>query len=155
MIWNEKRRQLMTEITAIRAKRNQHSRAKDNDPEIGRQIRSEISKLEERLDQVQVDYDKYLAKVPNLPSADTPIGPETNNKILNQFGSPPSFNFEPKPHWEMTGFIDQERATRISGSRFAFIVGDLVLLQFALIRYGIDCLTNQNFIEGGNQRGQS
>ena len=141
------RRQLISQIETKRSERNQITKEKGGDPEVGRQLREEIIKLEEELRSVQADYDDNLASVPNLPSSDTPIGPEANNKVLKQVNQPPKFDFKPKPHWEMTGFIDQERATKISGKRFAFIIGDLVLLQFGLIRYGIDCLVDENFIK--------
>ena len=141
------RRQLISQIEAKRSERNLITKNKDNSPEVGRQLRSEIIRLEEELRQTQSDYDDHLSLVPNLPSDDTPKGSEDNNIILRQVNPLPKFDFKPKPHWEMTGFIDQERATKISGSRFAFIIGDLVLLQFALIRYGIDLLVDESFIK--------
>jgi seryl-tRNA synthetase len=80
-----------------------------------------------------------------------PVGAsEEENKVVKEWGEKPSFEFEPKTHWqigETRGLIDKERAAKVAGSRFAYIKGDLVRLQFALIQFGLDTLTNEDTIK--------
>jgi seryl-tRNA synthetase len=70
--------------------------------------------------------------------------------VIREWGEKPQFDFEPKNHWQITeqrGLIDKERAAKVAGSRFAYIKGDLVRLQFALIQFGLDILTNEETIK--------
>jgi seryl-tRNA synthetase len=80
-----------------------------------------------------------------------PVGSsEDENVVSNEWGEKPQFDFEPKSHWEIAekrGLIDKERAAKVAGSRFAYIKGDLVRLQFALIQFGLDVLTNEETIK--------
>jgi len=89
--------------------------------------------------------------VPNIPSADTPVGnDEEDNQVIRQWGEKPQFSFEPKAHWDLgkdLGIIDSERAAEVSGSRFTYIKGDLARLQFALVQFALDTVTNEETLK--------
>lgn len=113
----------------------------------GRQLKKRIAELEGTLAQTEPEFEHLLLAVPNIPSEDTPIGEsDADNRILRQVGSPRKFNFEPKPHWvlgKLLDVIDNERAAKVSGSRFTYLKGELVLMQFALLQLAYSIVTSQ------------
>lgn len=92
-----------------------------------------------------------LLKLPNIPSDDTPIGAdESANVVLRQVGDKPQFDFAPKDHvvlGEALGFIDIEKAAQVVGARFAYMKGDLVLLEMAVINFAVNFLTNEGALK--------
>ena len=92
-----------------------------------------------------------MLKVPNVPTDDTPIGlGEDDNVVIKTVGEPRKFDFKIKSHWELAqlhDLIDKDRAAKIAGSRFAYIKGDLVRLQFAMLHFAMDNLTDQKVIQ--------
>jgi seryl-tRNA synthetase len=145
------RRELLTEVEALRAERNRVSR------EIGRlqdqvererliadmrEVGDRIGALEEQLRQVESDLDAAMLAVPNLPHASVPIGPdETHNVGVREWGEPREFDFEPVPHWDLgpeLGILDFERGVKLSGSRFYVLRGAGARLQRALIAWMLD-----------------
>ncbi len=94
---------------------------------------------------------ELLKKVPNMALADVPVGAtEDENVISKTVGEPTKFDFEPKNHSELAiakGWLDKERAAKVAGSRFAYLKGDLVKLQFALVQFVMDKLSDQTFID--------
>ena len=147
---DDRRRGLITELEELRQQRNRLSTGSgEQTAETGRKLRQEINQLEERLKPLEEEFNAELYRIPNLPSPDTPVGSsEEENEVVYESGRQPSFNFKPKPHWEMGQFIDEERAVRVSGKRFSFLKGDFVLLQLALIQYGFDVLTDESVLAG-------
>ena len=97
--------------------------------------------LDERMRQV-------LAGVPNLTRNEVPEGQsETDNLTIKTWGDIPAFAFAPKPHWELgeaLGILDLERATKISGARFAVYMGAGARLERALISFMLDMHTQQH-----------
>ena len=148
LIVDDDRRRLIGQIDAARAQRRQLAAAnRGADRQAATDIKTTVNQLNQQLKPVLAEYDDLIYKVPNLPTDDTPIGSEeSDNQVLRQFGQIPEFDFTPKPHWDMVGFIDEPRAVRISGQRFAFIKGDLVRLQFAVLQFGLDVLTDELII---------
>lgn len=152
---DEQRRSLSTKADSLRRQRNELSDTKQKpsveDIETVKKIKAELSRLDEQLNKIEPAYKQLLYKVPNVISKNTPIGKdETANKVLRKWGKPPRFDFKPKPHWEIgrqLDVIDAERATKIAGSRFNFLKGRLVLLQFALIQFALDLLTDESKLE--------
>ena len=142
-------RTLTTEIDNVRAEQKKLSDARDI--EGGKKNKEKIKSVEEKLMEVAKKRDELLLKIPNLPSDDTPIGKdESENKILRKQGEPKKIDFEPKDHLalgEALGIIDVESAARISGARFAYLKGDAALLEFALVHYAMEILTNPKIIE--------
>lgn len=123
----------------------------EQDMNHGRELKQKIAKLEQELAEAEAEYYPLLKAVPNIPLADVPIGAtEDENKVVKTFGEPTKFDFEPKTHAEIAelrGWLDKERAAKVAGSRFTYIKGDLVKLQFAIIQFVMDKLTDQAFID--------
>lgn len=150
---DENRRKLLAEIEKIRAARNDLSeKAKGGKPdpaaiEQGRKLKDSLSQLETQLRPLEEKYGKLLKAVPNMPADDVPVGTSEDENIeVKVWGDKPKFDFEPKKHWEIAkarDWLDTERAAKVAGSRFAYVKGDLVRLQFALMQFGLDVLTNE------------
>ena len=102
----------------------------------------QISALEPELTRIEEELAELLARIPNVPDPSVPDGEtEEDNEVVRQVGEPPSFDFEPKDHVELgerLGLIDIERAARTSGSRFYYLTGPAVRLQFALVQLGLE-----------------
>lgn len=114
-------------------------------------LKEEVKQKEEKLKEVMDRWQAAMLKVPNLPSLDTPEGPdESGNKVIRSWGEKPHFDFKPKEHFEIgehLGLIDTKTAAEVASSRFAYLKGDLVLMQFALIQMCFDILTNKETLQ--------
>jgi seryl-tRNA synthetase len=112
-------------------------------------LSEEIKALEERLAQIDREIEELLAAVPNLPDPSSPDGTtEEDAELVKQVGDPPQFDFEVRDHLEIgtgLGLIDMESAARASGSRFAYLKKELVILELALVQYAIAKLTGLGF----------
>jgi seryl-tRNA synthetase len=99
------------------------------------------------LEKVEAELDQLAASLPNLPDPDAPEGMTEDDAVtVREVGSPPQFDFEPRDHLEIgteLGLIDVEAAAKLSGSRFAYLKGDLVLLELALVRLAIETAREQ------------
>jgi seryl-tRNA synthetase len=154
---DKERRGLLRETTEVQQSRNALAQgAKGQRPseglvEEGRTLKERAAVLSERLKIVEGQYSVLLKAVPNMPLEDVPVGTsEDENKVEKVVGEIPVFDFNPKQHWEIAeprDLIDKERAAKIAGSRFAYIKGDLVRLQFALIQYVLQTLGDETIIE--------
>src|SRR5262249_17586738 len=91
-----------------------------------------------------------LTPPPPPRAADTPDGfTEDDAEVIRRVGEPPAFGFEARDHLDLAqphGWIDGERAARISGSRFVYRTGDVALLELALYRYALDRLVAKGFM---------
>jgi seryl-tRNA synthetase len=156
---DEQRRVLQQQADVLRTERNsiaeamKQSGGKPDDVSIerGRQLKTEIADLEEQYSIVDEEYLTLIKKIPNAPLKDVPIGvSEDENVVAKTVGEPTVFDFEPKNHAEIAeikDWIDKERAAKVAGSRFAYLKGDLVKLQFAIIQFVTDKLSDQAFID--------
>jgi seryl-tRNA synthetase len=112
--------------------------------EEAKSVKEKIQALEPEYDRVESEFLALYKKIPNIPTADTPIGlTEEENVTVKQWGKIREFSFTPKNHAEIAairGWIDKDRAANVAGARFAYLMGDLVRLQFALIQYVMDTL---------------
>jgi len=146
---DDRRRSLVQELGDTNQARN--AAAKEKQIEEGRRLKESAGKTQEALTGVEAELEALLNAVPNLPSDDTPVGTsEEGNMILREVGSKPVFSFEPKEHWELGAhldLIDAQSAAEVSGSRFAYLKGDLVLLQFALVQLILQTLTDKEKLE--------
>jgi seryl-tRNA synthetase len=151
------RRELLTSVETLRARRNDNAnkmKGGQPDPQLveqGKQIKTELTAQEEQLAGVEEQYETLLKSVPNMPLDDVPIGAsEDDNVVAKTVGEPPKFDFTPKQHWELAearDLIDKERAAKVAGSRFAYIKGDLVRLQFAIIQFVLQTLGDEKVIQ--------
>jgi seryl-tRNA synthetase len=155
--FDKKRSELMQQTEDLRRQRNELAQKGKSGPpseeEIkhGRSIKDQLADLEHQLVTIDEEFNVLLRKVPNVPLENVPIGvSEKENVVVREWGEKPSFDFEPKNHWQIAeerGLIDKERAAKVAGSRFAYLKGDLVRLQFALVQFGLDVLTNEEVIK--------
>ncbi len=152
---DEERKSLMQDLEGKRAEQNRASKTitlakgeeKEKLLEAMRHLKSGMGELQERFDALDLEWTKLMLAVPNIPSPDTPVGKdEDENVVLREWGEKPKFSFPAKPHWELgaeLGIINTEKAAEVSGARFAYLMGDLVLMQFALVDLVMKTLTNK------------
>lgn len=151
------RRTRLTQIEELRARRNtlndeaKGQRPTDEQIAAGKQLKEELAQLETELKRIEDDYDVLLKQVPNMPLEDVPVGAsEDENVVARKEGEPTQFDFAPKSHWEIAearDLIDKERATKVAGPRFAYIKGDLVRLQFAIIQFVLATVGDERVIQ--------
>src|SRR3712207_6637380 len=99
------------------------------------------SELQAELVEVEEARERLATTLPNLPDPDAPDGGEDDAVVLREVGERPEFGFEPRDHLDIgtsLGVIDVETAAVASGSRFAYLKGDLVLVELALVRWAMD-----------------
>jgi seryl-tRNA synthetase len=147
-----RRRRLIPEIEGLKREQNaaadEVARAKrqgqDASPIFGasKARGQRIKQLEIELDGVEQQRTRLLMTIPNLPHQSVPVGKSAEDNVeVRREGTPPAFDFEPKPHWELgpaLGIIDFDRATRMSGARFAVLLGAGARLARALINFMLD-----------------
>ena len=153
---DDERRELSQQADELRERRNANAaHMKGGKPEQsvideGRAIKEELAQLEAKLSALEASVTSLQKTVPNMSWPDVPVGEsEDENVTAEQVGEPTSFSFEPRNHWqiaEQRDWIDKERAAKVAGSRFAYIKGDLVKLQFAIIQFVINSLTDEEII---------
>ena len=145
----DKKKDLKTKIEEINTQKN--IAAKEQNIEEGRRLKEEGSKLESEHTELEKEFIRLMLLIPNIPSADTPIGKDdSDNQVARQWGEIPTFSFTPKEHFDIAetlGLIDKEKAAEVSGSRFAFIKGDLALLQFAIINFCMSIVTDESILK--------
>ena len=146
---DKKHRELLVEIEELRAKRNQAAKAKK--VEEGKKIKLQLQKLEPELREVESKFKEALYQIPNIVAPDVPEGKdESENKVLRKWGEPQKFDFKPKDHMELgeaLDIIDIETSSKVSGTRFNYLKGDAVKLQFALIQFAFETLTDQKIVK--------
>lgn len=148
---DQRRRVILTEVEALKAERNEGSKVVNRSKDAAerqslienlRVLGDSIAALDEQSKQIDADLYQLLLQVPNMPLPEVPVGPdESHNVVARTVGVPRSFDFQPKPHWEIAealGIIDFERGVKISGSRFYVLRGDGARLQRALIAWMLD-----------------
>lgn len=143
------KKELGQKLDGINTQRNEA--AKIQNIELGKQLKEDGSKIETELAEVDKSFIALMLLLPNIPSADTPIGKDdTENKVIRQWGEVPQFSFEPKAHWDLgkeLDIIDSEKAGSISGSRFSYIKGGLARMQFAIVQLALDTLTDEDILK--------
>jgi seryl-tRNA synthetase len=145
---DEEYRRLLGESERLKAERNARSK------EIGllissgaraeadgikgemRAVGERIKALDDQIDALKATLDGLLLELPNLPHESVPAGDASANQIMREWGKPPTFDFDPKPHWEIgeaMGILDLQRAAIVAGSGFVGLVGEGAALARALV----------------------
>jgi len=155
--WDADKRQLQQQADMLREKRNEiSSRMKGGKPSAeliaeGKTVKEDLAAVETNLKEAETTLTDLLKKVPNMAHSDVPVGAsEDENVVAKKVGEPGTYEFAPKNHAEIAaakGWLDKERAAKVAGSRFAYLKGDLVKLQFALVQFVMDKLSDQEFID--------
>ena len=112
-----------------------------------REMKGRIEGLEAELATVEAELDGLVAELPNLPDPEAPEGSEEADVVvLREVGERTEFEFEPRDHVELAGGrIELEQAAKASGARFAYLKGDLVLLELALVRWVLGLLSEEGY----------
>jgi seryl-tRNA synthetase len=153
-----RRRAAVTEAEQLKARRNAESgeiaklRRQGVDTSAHqqqvREIGERISVLDEQVKELDEQFRQALAGIPNIPHDSVPVGrSEEDNIEVRRWGQPPSFDFEPKAHWDLgpeLGLLDFERAAKITGARFAVYWGQGARLERALINFMLDVHTREH-----------
>lgn len=156
---DEVRREHLRKLQDLQNRRNEASREIGKAKASGDAVRAEtvirevadlkaaIQDGEETERRIDSSLNDVLARVPNIPLTDVPVGPdEFSNVEIRRVGERPAFAFEPKEHFELgetLGLMDFERAARMSGSRFTVLRGDLARMERALGQFMLDLHTSE------------
>jgi seryl-tRNA synthetase len=154
----ERRLAVLHETEQLKARRNAASEeiarkkkaGADAEEDIGamREVGDRIKALDAELRTLEVESEQLAAWIPNLPDPSVPPGSDAaQNQQVRAWGTPPTFTFEPKPHWDIAtslGLLDFERAAKISGSGFLLFTGRGARLERALIHFMLDLHTRRH-----------
>jgi seryl-tRNA synthetase len=155
---DDKRRQLITQSETLKAQRNRASEEIAKLKKAGqdasarmaetKKLREQGESLEKQAADIDQELRTLLAGIPNVPHDSVPVGHSSDdNQEVRRWGAPPKFSFTPKPHWELgeqLGVLDLERATKLSGARFA-VYWDLgARMERALASFMLDLHTAEH-----------
>jgi seryl-tRNA synthetase len=153
-----RRREAIREAEALKARRNELSQQvgqlkRQNQDATAlmdetRELKDKLDELDKAATALDDEMRLSLSRVPNLTRDEVPAGKsETDNVTVKEWGTKRTFDFEPKPHWELgeqLGILDQERAAKLSGARFAVYYGPGARLERALASFMLDLHTTQH-----------
>jgi seryl-tRNA synthetase len=150
---DRRRRELLPELEGLRAEQNEANAriraavdAGEREREIAamRGVAARAKALEQELGEVEQQLQEALAPLPNLPDPTAAPGPE--DELVREVGEVLVLDFQPRDHLELAGErIDMDHAANLSGSRFAYLKGDLVMLELALVRWVLEKLRAAGF----------
>ncbi len=156
---DEKRKKLLIDVEAMRAEKNKVSKevpqmqGDDKTKAIAamKELGETLKKKEEELTAIEIDWNAMQLKFPNLPLPHVPVGhSEEENVEIRTWGKKPEFDFEPLDHAAIgknLDIIDIEQAAIVSGSRFAYLKGDAVRLQMAIIQHTFATLADEKILK--------
>ncbi|MBO0771524.1 MAG: serine--tRNA ligase [Actinobacteria bacterium] len=146
-------RELTERAESLRAEQRRSSKGSPPGPEAIealRRLKEELAAAEAEQSQAARDRDVLLARIPNLPDPTAADGmAEEDSEVVSTWGERPSFGFQPRDAADLgspRGWIDMTRGARLSGSRFAYRIGDVALTELALYRFVLDRLAGQGFL---------
>lgn len=155
-----RRREVLTEVEALRAERNAASKeiGRAPDPtarqakiEAMRAVGDRIQALEAELKDTEEELNNLLLQVPNLPAPGLVVGPDDSHNVVRWTkGEPRAFDFEPLPHWDLgptLDIVDFERGVKLSGARFYLLKGAGARLQRAVISWMLDVHRSRGYTE--------
>jgi seryl-tRNA synthetase len=155
---DKKRRAAITEAEELKAKKNASSTeiqklrqqgvdTTERQQEMGR-VKERISQLEKEAKAADDEFQELMKAIPNLPHESVPVGQSADGNVeVRRCGEPRQFDFTPKAHWDLgpeLGILDQERAAKITGARFAVLWGMGAKLERALINFMLDVHTREH-----------
>jgi seryl-tRNA synthetase len=151
-------RELKEEVDNLRAKRNKISEEINKIKKAGKnaehlikeakEIPELLSHKEAKMNHLKEQRDLLLREIPNIPDKSVPVGDASKNKVLKIYGKPKKTKFKPQDHadiLERLSLLDTKKASEVAGSRFYYLKGDLVKLNFAIINYALDFLKKRGF----------
>ena len=160
---DEERRRLIGQVEALQARRNESSKLigglmkegrgteADALKEAVRTVNEQIEGIEAHMELVDAQVRELLLTAPNLPHETAPVGADENDNVeVRKWGTPRSFDFEPKAHWDLgpeLGIIDFERGVKLAKSRFVLMGGLGARLERSLINFMLDTHTSRGYRE--------
>ena len=113
-----------------------------------KEMRLQIQELEKAAEEYDASLNQMLVTIPNMPHSSVPVGKSSEDNVeVRRWGTPPEFDFDPKPHWELgekLGILDLERAAKISGARFAVYWDAGARMERALANFMLDVHTREH-----------
>ena len=154
----QRRRAILTETEQLKSQRNATSKkigalkkAGEDTTEISAEVRKlgdKISALDAELRDVEANLRDLLLHIPNMPDKSVPVGvDDSQNPEIRRWGTPRTFDFEPKAHWDIgtaLNIFDFERAGKVTGARFTFYRGLGARLERACINFMMDLHANKH-----------
>jgi seryl-tRNA synthetase len=142
---DESWRELVPQVDELRSRQKLKGKPTPEQVEQLKQVKEDLRRLEEELSSAAERRDELLQKVPNPPHESVPdeVTGDAEGEIVRTSGEPPEIA-DPKDHLEL-GRFEMERAARVSGSRFGYIVGDTARVAFALYRWALERVSAQGF----------
>lgn len=141
-------REIATEVQQLQSERNRY--AKERNIEKGKELKEFLEKKEHEASALKEELKIELYKIPNLAHDDVKVGKDdSENDVIRKYNEPTTFEFTPKDHLtlgEALDVIDVKRAAKVSGARFAYLKGELALLEFALVQFAMETLIKEGFI---------
>ena len=114
-------------------------------------LKARVKELEDEPKRLEEAQHRLLLEIPNLPHPSVPVGrTEADNQVAAEIGDRPSFDFEPRPHWEIAeahGLVDFERGAKVAGAGFPFYIGQGARLQRALVNFFLDLAREAGYVE--------
>lgn len=156
---DEKRRSLMRDVQTLQARKNEVAEKMKSATEEtraaliddGRRLKEDLATREPELESVEKEYITILKSLPNIAADDVKVGKdESENEVIRKWGEPTKFDFEPRDHvalGELLGAIELEKAGKITGARFGYLMGDVARLEYALVQFAFDSLTNKDILK--------
>jgi seryl-tRNA synthetase len=155
---DDARRRILPRVETLKFERNQAGEAIAKAKRAGEDATAlleankakgeEIKALDTELAAIETQRTDILLRIPNLPHASVPVGKGAeDNVVVRTWGTPATMDFTPKPHWDLgaaLGILDFERAARMSGARFAVLLGAGARLERALIQFMLDLHTGEH-----------
>jgi seryl-tRNA synthetase len=155
---DQERRAALTEVERLKAERNESSKnigqriklGQDTEPlkEQVRQMGDRITELDARVAALESELQALMLTIPNVPHSSVPVGSDEHaNRLERVWGEPPKFDFAPRDHVELGergGYLDFERAVKITGARFALLTGFGARLERGLIDFMLDLHTTRH-----------
>jgi seryl-tRNA synthetase len=144
-------REVQPRVEELRARRKVKGKPTPEQLTELEQVKAQLQGLEHQLAEAEAKRKELLDRVPNSPSDETPDGETEEDAVeIRRVGEPPSFDFPTKDHLELAAvhgwpMIDLERGAKVSGSRFAYRIGDVALLELAVYRFALARLVERGF----------
>ena len=157
LVREEKRREILVQVEALKAEKNRASEEIGKAKKAGKdaaeavaamkKVGDDIKALDTHLAEIEAELQTLQHWIPNIPHASVPRAEADGNVVVRTVGTPRTFDFAPKPHWDLAtslGLLDFERAGKIAGGGFLLFTGKGAKLERALINFMLDFHTTKH-----------
>src|SRR2546430_26108 len=155
---DDERKRLAQETQVLQQRQNEVARLTGKEKDAakrqeliaeGKALKEKVAALEPRAKQIETELRAVLARIPNMSHPDAPVGTTAeDNKVINQWGQPRSFDFPARDHValaEALDLVDFEAGASVAGQKFYFLKNEAVLLEMALTQYAMNVLIGEGY----------